>query len=271
MYRGYKIVAVTPAGRPRFLEILMRYSLANRHVIDRHDLWINTLNIEDIVYMKKLSNKYPNYIQTVVRHPISDRPIKSMCYFYDYCIDDNTIYIKFDDDICHIAKGSIESLLDFRINNPDSFIVYPVTVCNGGMERALDPFKPVAHWKCTHESTKLEHIRRHLEFLSDPFPQRYSCKPYVIPYEDNISINCICWFGKEFAKFNGYIPPWPTWDEQWLGNFKPHELQRPNMIDGNSLVVHFSYSHSMTCVFLETHTDFLKQYLDMAIKVTPIL
>ena len=43
-----RIVVVTPAGRRRYLEILFRYILKLRPIMDEYRLWVNTENNEDI-------------------------------------------------------------------------------------------------------------------------------------------------------------------------------------------------------------------------------
>ena len=48
-----RIVVVTPAGRKRYLEILFRYILKLRPIMDEYRLWVNTENNEDIEYMNE--------------------------------------------------------------------------------------------------------------------------------------------------------------------------------------------------------------------------
>lgn len=269
MYKGYKVIAVTPAGRQRFLKILLRYTFANRDILDQHDLWVNTKNKEDIEYIKTISGKYPSFIKLVMpTRPVAECPSESTYQFFKYCTDAKTIYVRFDDDICCICPGAIKSLVDFRITNPYPFLVYPIVICNN-MEWILKPFEPVVSWKKGADRS-LEHIRRHVEFLSDPYSSRYQCDPYIIPYHLTIGINCICWLGKDFKEFDGIVPPWPVNEETWLTNIKPKELQRANCISGEGVVVHFSYTFSNTMSFLETHTNLYQRYSDLAKSIIPI-
>ncbi len=262
MYNGYKIVAVTPAGRKRFLKLLCHYTFKNSKILDKHELWVNTKNQDDINYINDLCNSNSFFKQINPTKPVSLRPAESIYQFFNTCIQEDTIYIRFDDDICFICDDTIEKLVKFRIENPDPFLVYPIIICNG-MEWVLEPFKPVDKWIKGNDSA-LEHIRRHVEFLSDPCSNRYKCEPYIIPYDMNISVNCICWMGKDFKTFNGIVPPWPVNEETWLSNTKPFEIKRPNMITGDGVVVHFSYSHGHTMTFLEKHTNLYQRYLNLS-------
>jgi len=271
MYNGYKVVVATPAGRQRFLEILLRHSLCNRDVIDRHDLWLNTTVPSDIDFIHRAARAYPDYFNIV--HPIeplANRPVESIAQFYRNCIDEDTIYIKLDDDVCYICPDALRHLVEFRVAHPEAFLIYPIVICTG-MEWVLDVFRPVARWKRSFKNCNLEHIRRHVEFLSDPTADRYLCEPYLIPSDLSISINCISWMGKDFASFGGNVPAWPVYDEDWLTLTKTKEMGRPNYINGSSVMVHFSYTHGGTMKFLEDFTDLRQRYLELALEICPKL
>ena len=51
MKNEYKVVAITPAGRRGYLEVLHKYIIKNKHLLDRWDLWVNTENSDDLNYM----------------------------------------------------------------------------------------------------------------------------------------------------------------------------------------------------------------------------
>jgi len=44
-------------------------------------------------------------------------------YYKDY-IDDDTIYIKLDDDICFFEMDAVKNLIEHRINNPKPLFVF---------------------------------------------------------------------------------------------------------------------------------------------------
>ena len=49
MYQNYKVVVNTAAGRRRYMQYLIPYVLAS-DIVDRYDLWINTMNCQDIAF-----------------------------------------------------------------------------------------------------------------------------------------------------------------------------------------------------------------------------
>ena len=48
MIDGYKVVTCSPVGRKRYVEVLVKYLLQLRHVIDKHVFWINTFEKDDL-------------------------------------------------------------------------------------------------------------------------------------------------------------------------------------------------------------------------------
>lgn len=60
--KEYRIVGVTPAGRKRYLEILVPHLLAQRPYLSQHIFWLNTTNEQDITYIKNVCRKYPDFL-----------------------------------------------------------------------------------------------------------------------------------------------------------------------------------------------------------------
>src|SRR5881392_2415740 len=106
----HKVVAVTPAGRKRYLAVLLPYVLKNRHLIDEYQLWVNTKDDWDIGYIKSVRDKWPELIR-LIWPSIPAAGSASVFQFYRYCTAERTIYIKLDDDICFIQDGALEELL----------------------------------------------------------------------------------------------------------------------------------------------------------------
>lgn len=57
MRNGYNIVAVTAAGRRQYMKFLIPHILKS-DMIDRYDIWVNTMSKLDIAFFKELENKY---------------------------------------------------------------------------------------------------------------------------------------------------------------------------------------------------------------------
>lgn len=273
MFKGYKIVSVTPAGRKRYLKILDHYLRKNQNIIDKHIFWVNTKNKEDIEYMLYLKNKYPNFYELEYFESDKDLLSDSSNYsafnihnFFRKCIDPSTIYIRFDDDICFIDENALENLLTFRIENPEIFIVYPVIINNCFITNILQNLNISSnkHGVAGEDrmgngwSNPLIGENLHNEFLNNYKKENlniYKIKDIILDNYQLVSINCICWFGKEFAKFDGNVG---KDEELWLSQTKPYESFKYNAICGNSLVVHFSFFTQKE--YFERETNLLENY-----------
>jgi hypothetical protein len=131
MINKYKVVAITPAGRRNHLEILHKFIIKNKNILDRWDLWVNTENIDDLQYMLNLS-KNDSFINLVYPTWPYERnyPNLSLAPFWSKATDDDTIYIRFDDDIVFIDDNTIENLVKFRIENKNHLFIYPFIINN---------------------------------------------------------------------------------------------------------------------------------------------
>ena len=65
MYQNYKVVVNTAAGRRRYMQYLVP-PILNADIVDRYDIWVNTHNMVDIEFFKKLAKKYPNRTESLM-------------------------------------------------------------------------------------------------------------------------------------------------------------------------------------------------------------
>ena len=61
MYKNYKVVANTAVGRRRYLKLLIPQVLAS-DIIDRYDLWVNTMDKVDIAFLRLWQKNFQNSI-----------------------------------------------------------------------------------------------------------------------------------------------------------------------------------------------------------------
>ena len=274
MYKNYKIIVVVPAGRKRYLEILHIYLKRNKNIIDECHFWENTVNEneKDLRFIRKIckNSKYFKNIKCPLR---GMNHIEKIHWFFHYTVDPNTIYIRLDDDIVFIENNAIKNLLDFRIKNPNFFLVSPLVINNNICAKIMQDKKSI------HLSQNLDFNFRgklwkqpklaeeiHNAFFSDfknKNLKKYYFEKFELPCGKNFSINCICWFGKEFKKFNGIVPRHPS-EEDFLSNQKPLELQKPICIHGKSIMCHFSYYSQLNGL---RNTGLLNEYKRIASKI----
>lgn len=240
MYCGYKIVSVTPAGRKKYLELLVSYLLENKDLIDEHHFWLNTEKESDINYIRKISEKDSFF--KVIESKIKPKGCDSIYHFFEYCTDPKTIYIRFDDDICYIHPNAVSNLLAYRIQNPKLFLTYPIII-NNSMNVILHPqLRFDGDWWTNNEHVKKKHSF-FLDLLEKGDEASLFIDNFICHYDAGreplrFNINCICWFGRHFALFNGRVD---IAEELWLSGVAPRSYNKHNGVCGNSLVSHFSF------------------------------
>lgn len=271
MVSNHRVVGVCPAGRRRYLEILVPYLLAQRHVFDEFRFWVNTDDEDDIAYLRSLCTSYPDFFHMDTLAELGVDPANDPCgdtrgskrfrlirHFFRGCIDLNTVYVRLDDDICWVHPQAIERLVRFRIDHPEPLLVYPAIInngrtayihqCMGHVSLDLSDFGftlindfPV--WRINPEVGETLHHSFLSKLRAGRVEDLFFHKWVVREYE-RVNINCVSWMGRDFAKFGGVVAEDPTveWEEEWwLCERKAQELKRPSLIHGEALVVHFAF------------------------------
>jgi hypothetical protein len=190
--------------------------------------------------------------------------------FFENTHDDDTIYIRFDDDIIWAADDAIEKICKARIDNPDAFLIYPnivnSTICNSwhqeigalseeaGVVKKYDKTDPNYAYldEFNYSDPKFaDHIhntfRNHYE--NGTLDKYYLPSKSLDEYQ-RFSICCIAWWGKDKVKL-GYI------EEPQLSWEIPEALERPNFLCGDALLVHAAY---------HTQRPYLEATGDVALK-----
>jgi hypothetical protein len=248
MFDKYKIVCVTPAGRRQYLKLLVPYIMASP-IVDEFHLWRNTSNKLDNEYIDDLGRTLDrvHIIEPAIQTPESNY-IASIYQFFRHCIDEETIYIRFDDDIVFVEPDFFPKFLRFRIANPNYFLVFPNIINNAictyiqATRGAIDPGARLHAWCMDEVAWGNSHFaeqlhRAFLRSISDNDLERWYFAPTPLAF-CRFSINCMAWFGRDFRAFEGNVP---DYEEEYLSVHKPAELMRDNCIYGEALVSHFSY------------------------------
>lgn len=247
MYKDYKIVVNTAAGRRRYMQYLIPFVVSSS-IVDRYDIWVNTHNGADIAFFKQVAAKYP--VVNLVWQP--DGVVngnKSINAFYKGCVEPQTIYFKLDDDIVWMEPYLIEKMVKFRIDNPRHFLVSPLVINNSlvtyllQVEGKLNLDKyyeagcshPVL-WKSGYFAKEL-----HAWFIRE-YLQGYRWEKLYVGKKEmgmtRFSINAILWFGDEMKKFSGVVP---GDDEEYLSCIYPTRMGMTNAWNGNAVVSHFAF------------------------------
>lgn len=249
MYESYKIICTTPAGRRRYMKILAPYILKGikSGTIDEWHIWVNTKNVDDIFFLERLHQEFDR-IKLVPQPKKNINGNLSINDFFEYCIANDTIYIRFDDDIVWIENDFFEKFLDFRIKHKEYFLVFPLIINNAICTHILQQngllilncyIKALASddigWKNPKFAKKLHGWFIELVKKKEVEKLHFGYVPISL---NRFSINCMAWFGKDFKIFNGIIT---GDDEENLTVHKTRELKRCNCIYGETIVSHFAF------------------------------
>lgn len=247
MYRNYKIVINTAAGRRRYMQFLVPNIVACP-IVDRYDIWVNTHNCADIEFFKQVAAKYP--VVNLVWQP--DGVVngnKSINAFYRYCIEQDTIYFKLDDDIVWMEPGLIERMVAFRVDNPEYFLVSPLVINNSlstyllqlegtlHLDRYYDAYAthPIL-WRSGNFATEIH------QWFIDQFLKTGKYKELHLGKKvmgmTRFSINAILWFGGEMNKIAGNVP---GDDEEFLSCIYPTLRGMANAWNGDVIAAHFAF------------------------------
>jgi hypothetical protein len=245
-----KRIIVTPAGRKRYLSVLLKNLIKCKDEFDSWSIWINTENQADIDYILELQDGY-DFINAVFPKTKvnTDWPGLSIHQFFRDCVDEDSMYLRLDDDIIFIKKGSIDTVFNRRKLSTENFLIYGNTLNNVLMsflqqkvnsilthvEVGYNPLDPVG-WSNGQFAEDIH--RLFFEKHANGEIEHFNLPDVLFSNYEHVSINAICWRGDEFAKFNGEVN---EDEERWLCCVKTKELQKPNLMIGDTLFVHYAY------------------------------
>ena len=258
-------VIVTPAGRKPYIEILYQHLLLQRDSFDVWQLWLNTVNPEDLEYMRNLAAQNSDWI--VAREltvPINGN--MSIYSFFPGASQRGVTYLRLDDDIVWLEPGFVESIMTYREANPHPFLVYGNIVNNALTSHILQRIGCIGqdHGITSYHSTdKIGYMSVefaesvHRELLSKVgthLLEQWKFPNWKLFEYERMSINAIAWLGEDFAAFGGDVG---LDEEYWLSVIKPRSIGRPNIIYGNKLCAHYAFFTQRQGL---DKTDVLDQY-----------
>lgn len=267
MYRGYRIVAVCPTTIEKRHTELVLYYLNRAEVFDEIRLWINENKIVDREYFELLKTPKYAFVIPVIR-PAEDNTWR---HFYSGCTDQNTIYVKIDGDVVYVGTNAIKTLLDYRIDHTEPFLI-SANVINNGICAYYQQYygsigKEFGQLTCTSNDQiayKNNDFVKHLHTLFVDAIERDVVETFFIPHitlsqYPYFSINAISFFGRDLI---GKADRMEGGDEGWISQIYPREERRPCVICGNSIVSHYSFFTQRE--FLNKNTNIFDRYEKLA-------
>lgn len=258
MISGQKIVAFTPCGRKRYMDLLAAHVVREQALghIDKWILFNNPYTIEDSTYAAQLAAKY-DWIEILnVGAVTATRGAGQIASFYSSLKETDCIYLRLDDDLIYIDRDAIPNLIRYRLAHPEPFLVYPTIINNtrtsyqlqqrGLIPRAWGEVEPIL---CAPTAwiNPIFVLNLHQKALA-AIDGGTLLAEFTLPSEEftdwetgNISINSFAIFGKDLVECS-----LTSGDEEgYLSKHRPQAVGRYNARCGDAIVIHFAY-HTQT-------------------------
>ena len=264
MYQEFKVKVFIFAGREKTMQLLMP-QLQSKY-IDEIIIAKNTKNETDLKYLDGLHKNFEKirYID-VPQNLIGS---KGWRYLYRYMMEEDTIYIKMDDDIVYLSDDFFENLLKFRVENPEYFCVFPMCV-NNSYCATLHKNSKINELNCDLPNKMIEYffngkyaIAEHNLFLENPKSDIWKIgknefgKEVVVPQKTNKyeklnyyalfprpQICCVCFFGKVFKLLKLLDDVGKENDEHVFTYHVFNKIPKAkNIVIDDCLVCHYAFS-----------------------------
>ncbi|KAI1082624.1 hypothetical protein F5B20DRAFT_569218 [Whalleya microplaca] len=175
-------------GRKRYVDVqdcyLQQNLASNGGYFDEVWFMAHTSNSDDVAYIEDLVARTPGY-KIVGKGVCEGKKYKCM---WNYAVEDNTIYVKIDDDIVYIHPDAIPQLVHTRIALPHPYAISanlinsPVT----GMEQyhfgAIHPFLPDPSNKPSYHAAETWRVSEKPKYPSIDMLEDYDMLHMKAPY-----------------------------------------------------------------------------------------
>lgn len=272
--KHHRIVAVTPAGRRRYLEILASYVLRDPSIDEWH-LWDNCRTQEDRAYLRRLADTDTKV--RIVQEPSVDGTNRSVNQFYKRARDPGTFYIKLDDDIVYLPENFGLRLYSKALSEKDLFSWWSPLVLNNaictyllrakGIIKTQAPLTaqancPIAWGSPLFAKNLHEAFLDSAKALGSNWQEAWKLNEDFPIFLQRFSINAIGFFGElsHTLKEEFCCPPGAD-DEEHISAVLPLLTGKPGRLIGDILVVHFSF-HTQEEQLLKT--NLLERYALLA-------
>lgn len=284
-----KKIITTPAGRKNNLEILYLLLKKRKNEFDTWNIWVNTKNNDDLVYMQSLAEKEDWIFLEYSDEPFIDGPESWLITHRIYnfmnkkCKDKESMYLRLDDDICFIEKGAITKVFDAREKNKTSILVYGTVINNAVIQyhhqkngilsdlekvEVKDYFCPpekdnafssdgVEMWQAGQFTLDLH--RRFIEKFYKKELEYFYIENFFNKENYKISVNVVAIRGD----LNYLLDENPGHEEYYFAVTKPKELGISNEVVGNALFCHYSFNIQKD--FMDK-TEILDEYRKIALE-----
>ncbi len=236
------IISWTPAGRKKYLEVLIPNIYKIKKLLKHHVFFINTQNQEDINYIKSVCKK-DNFFQFCEGEATGGLFDLKKSY-KEIAKYEAEYYLRFDDDICYVSNNLIKSLLK---ELEDNFLISPFIVNNTICSFYYNHFYNLmnlksnnnvmnAFWKSDEFGAKI-----HRNFLQGNVLKKIIALPnWTIHSGEQFSVNCFLMTKSNFEKCIKIMENNHGYEEPVIFDY----CEKNNLlckIINKTLVCHFAY------------------------------
>ena len=251
------------------MEIVLPYILASKTTDEIH-IWFTPRNEEDARWIEsevpKMSEKIK--IIKVSDNPFPPNDFRCFSAFYAQDCEEDSVYLRLDDDLVWMSENAIDQIFDFRIQHPEYFLVSP-TIINNILTYFMHKDKISFS---EEEISRLEnecynyHSEKDCYWFTKP---NFAIQAHEMIFKNidcidklhtetrvfptKYSINAISFFGMDMKT----ISPFYEWDEPYLSYTVPKNLKLNNCVMGNTFISHYSFGPQFPEV---DKTDILDKY-----------
>jgi hypothetical protein len=261
MIQGVKVIAFTPVGRKRYMDLLASQVLRDHEkgLIDEWVLFNNTFTKEERTYCQQIKDQFGDWVSII---ELRNEPIikwVTIAKFYEHMtIDPDAVYIRLDDDVVYLDENFVENIVNYRVANSQPYAIFPTIVNNvrTSYHMQLEGIIPVGEWgeikneMCNNIAWTSENFinflhRKALTSLANgTLVKDFALKSRTFDgfEEGYISINAFAIFGRDLAESHKRVP---ADEERHFALWEPERTGRKNARCGEAVVIHFAY-HKQT-------------------------
>ena len=252
--RPLRRIIVTPAGRERYLRLLVKHLIHQRAAFDEWHLWLNTVDASDVTYVRGLAKAHP-WIRVAERPGIRKTSNANIQKFFDGAADARAMYLRLDDDVVWLDCTFVEAMFAYRETHPEPFLVY-ANIINNALTSHFHQRAGLVAYNETAGYTVMDRTgwaspgfahALHFAFIGavergDISRWRGSFPDWPLKSFERCSINAIAWLGRDMRdQFPSYPSKGRMQEEEWISEVVTRNTSRPAVIVPSAVCAHFAF------------------------------
>jgi methyltransferase family protein len=253
-----KIKLVVVYNRRQYFECLLFYILRELNAFDEVVIWKNTRNAKDLAFLDTILSVLKDEGLDSKFKPVNPNKAngkQSGVYpLYRTCNEQDTLYIKIDDDVVWIAPNGFSNLINFALTNEHKYIMFSGNLVNSGPLDVIHQQQGASidkiEFKAVRPFTKLltsDGARQVHESLQQAVVAGTTDKyhvDHVFASSERWSINCVAFFGNLFNEPDRKALE--QGDERYITRKLCLVKNKRIAVAGEALMAHYSFQAQRT-------------------------